>query len=269
LPPSLQEAILGLLLITGLGALGVKVRAIDFGGFVSGIIIGFLILIGGGWSWLAVILLFFVLSTQFTRYKYAYKRSIGVAQEKGGTRGWPNTVANGAVASLAAVAELFYSGSLFASAYLGAVASATADTLSTELGLLSRTQPRLITKPLRRVSAGTSGAVSLLGEAVAIASCVLIGAASSLLGILQIPLDRTIIIAITGGLVGTTIDSLLGATVQGIHKCQVCGQLTENLSHHNTATMRVKGFRRMDNNVVNFISTGAGALAGYLLMLRF
>ncbi len=269
MPPSLQEAILGLLLITGLGALGVKVRAIDFGGFISGIIIGFLILIGGGWSWLAVILVFFVLSTQFTRYKYAHKRTIGFAQEKGGARGWPNTVANGAVASLAAVAELFYSGSLFASAFLGAVAEATADTLSTEVGLLSRTQPRLITKPRRRVSAGTSGAVSPLGEVVAIGSCVLIGAASSLLGILKIPVEKTIIIALTGGLVGTTTDSLLGSTVQGVNKCQVCGQLTENLTHHDRATVRVKGFRIMNNNVVNLISTGAGALAGYLLMLRF
>ena len=258
---------MGLLFIVALGLLGVKARAIDSGGLASGTIIGFLILVGGGWSWFLVILLFFIVSTQFTRYRYSYKHSIGFAQEKGGTRGWPNTLANGAVASLAAVAELFYSGSLFAAAFLGAVAEATADTLSTEIGLLSRTQPRLITSPLKRVTAGTSGAITLLGQAIAVLSCILIGGAAFFLGILAGPVHRTLVVALTGGLVGTTTDSLLGASVQGINRCGICGQVTENLSHHNTPTIRVKGFRIIDNNVVNFISTAAGAISAYLLLL--
>lgn len=267
LPP--QEALLGLLLMVVLGILGVKYRAIDFGGLLSGILIGFVILIGGGWAWFIMMLLFFVVSTLFTRYKYGYKHSIGFAQEKGGTRGWRNTLANGAVASVAAAGVLFYSGSLFAAAYIGAVAEATADTLSTEIGLLSRSKPRLITKPLKQVSAGTSGAISLLGQIVAVLSCVLIGLAAILLGVVTGSPLKTLIIALTGGLVGTAVDSLIGATIQGMHRCQVCSQVTENLSHHGLPTTRVKGLRVIDNNVVNLISTASGALAAAPIVLYF
>ena len=65
-------------------------------------------------------------------------------------------------------------------AYFGAIASANADTWATELGVLSRTPPRLITtgKP---VAPGTSGGVTWYGTVAALAGSAFIGVAAFVL----------------------------------------------------------------------------------------
>jgi uncharacterized protein (TIGR00297 family) len=110
-------------------------------------------------------------------------------------------LANGGIAALAALAGNW-------TWFAGALAAANADTWATEIGIHSRTPPRLITNGLR-VPAGTDGGMTLLGTTAGIAGAGLIAGVSYLFG-----QPGTVAIA-AAGIIGMLLDSLLGATVQG------------------------------------------------------
>lgn len=109
--------------------------------------------------------------------------------------------ANGGVAALAALAGSW-------TAFAGALAAATSDTWASEIGRHSRSLPRLISNGTP-VPAGTDGGITLLGTAGGIAGAGFIAGLSLLLG------QGTLLANAAGGVAGMTVDSLLGATVQG------------------------------------------------------
>jgi uncharacterized protein (TIGR00297 family) len=268
------ELLVGVLLIVGLGFVAIKWRAIDLLGALSGGVISLLAFLAGSFSWLSMIIIFFGVSSALTKYRYGYKRKLGSAQEKAGTRSWPNSIANGGVAAIASVVELYTHSEIFAVMFLTSVTAALSDTLATEIGLLSRSKPKLITHLSKNVEPGTSGGISLLGDASAILSAV----GMSILGLAVFVIGwsgfRSLVAAgsavILGAIIGVFIDSVLGATVQGANKCVVCGKFTENLRHHSETTVTVRGVRFIDNNVVNFLGILVGALISigiYLLLL--
>ncbi len=106
--------------------------ALDKGGFLATVAVGYAILLGGGWSWFIVVATFFILGVGFTFYKYDYKKSLGSAQEKGGARNWPNILANGGAAAMFSIAVLFSNGAALAFPFLGAMTTAASDTVATE-----------------------------------------------------------------------------------------------------------------------------------------
>jgi len=154
LPVDLLLALGELLVVIVFSLVAIEAGALDKGGFLASVVVGYAIFLGGGWRWFVVIASFFILGVGFTWFKYGYKKSIGSAQEKGGARNWPNILANGGLAAVFGVTELIFGGSVFAVAYVGAMSAAASDTVATELGLLSKSAPRLITKLGSRVSPG-------------------------------------------------------------------------------------------------------------------
>jgi uncharacterized protein (TIGR00297 family) len=93
-----------------------------------------------------------------------------------------------------------------------------ADTLASELGILSKSPPVLVTQPWRRVPSGTNGGVTLMGFFWSMLGGFIIGLSTILLDYLAgiSPLHALPILAFTSacGLLGSLIDSLLGATIQ-------------------------------------------------------
>jgi uncharacterized protein (TIGR00297 family) len=93
---------------------------------------------------------------------------------------------------------------------LAALAEATADTVSSEIGQAFGGSPIMLTT-LRRVAAGTDGAISLLGTAAGIAA----GAIIVLAGWWTLQLEiHEASIALLAACAGLFFDSLLGATVE-------------------------------------------------------
>jgi uncharacterized membrane protein len=115
----------------------------------------------------------------------------------------------------------------------------------------------------REVPTGTSGGVSAPGIAAAVA-----GAAFVAVGALALGWPRgTAAAALAGGIVGSTIDSLLGATVQVRRWCDRCNAPTERTTHACGALTRVVGgITWLDNDAVNALSTACGGLLGLLLV---
>jgi len=153
-------------------------------------------------------------------------------------------------------------------AFVGALAAASADMWGTELGVLSRTRPRLITNG-RQVRPGTAGAISALGIVAGIGASWLSGFLALLAQAIEaglagqtlrspwlwLPASATI-----GGIAGSLTDSLLGAVAQAIYICDSCGRQFERpTSCCNQPVRQIRGWRWLTNNVVNLVSTIVGA----------
>lgn len=204
--------------MAGFGALSYVLDTASLEGVLAGILLGLVTIILGGYDWFAVLLTFFAVGGLATKFRYETKLERGVAEPDGGNRGGVNVLANslvavGAVGALAAVeADLLDSPrALVAFAFAGAVATALGDTLSSEIGGAFE-GTRLITS-LEPVPPGTDGAVTWQGTAAGIAGSLAIGA---LAAVLLSPLGPVggAVVALGGG-IGMTVDSVLGATVEG------------------------------------------------------
>ncbi|MDV3293707.1 MAG: DUF92 domain-containing protein [Nitrososphaerales archaeon] len=248
-----------LFLVVAFALAAIFLKALDGRGFLASVAVGFSIVLGGGLQWFAIVAVFFTLGVAFTWYKYEYKKKLGGAQEKGGARNWPNILANGGLASIFAVGGYFSPGLASAVLFLGSLSTAAADTVATELGLLSKGQPRLITNPRKAVPPGTSGGVSLLGFGGAVLASLVIGVMAFFLGVVRSP-TLVFLACLVGGLGGAVFDSLLGAAVQRKGYCNVCMKPTEAIRHCGEPTHRTSGIIFIENNVVNLLATLVGAV---------
>lgn len=194
-----------LILLVIVGAFTYKRKALDIWGTLAMVLMGVIILFSAGFKWLFLILLFLLLSLIATRQSKYYKQNLGIYE---GKRTAKNVISNGVVAFVMAAFGGYYLP--FVGGFIGAVATATADTMASEIGILQ--QPRLITT-FRKVSPGTDGAVSVLGTVVGIAGAGIIGVAAFLLGIISDPL-LSLKIAIISGTIGCFMDSILGAVLE-------------------------------------------------------
>ncbi|WP_458405908.1 TIGR00297 family protein [Methanobrevibacter sp.] len=215
-----------------LGFITYKRKSLDFFGSAVMVIMGIVIIFSAGANWLLLIILFLVMSLAATKYSKKYKMSLG---EFEGRRTSKNVISNGVVACFMAAFGGYYLP--FVGGFIGAIATATADTLASEIGVLD-SHPRLITT-LQKVDPGTNGAVSPLGTGIAIVGAAIIGIAAYLLGIVTNPLSA-IVVSIISGTVGCFMDSILGAVFEN------------------------HGF--LTNEHVNLIATIVGAIVGILLI---
>jgi uncharacterized protein (TIGR00297 family) len=176
-------------------------------------VIGAAITAGLGLPGLAVMIAFFVIGTAATRMGYRVKAARGIAQEKGGARGWRNAWANGGVpAALAVLAAMTLEPlrGLFAVAYAAAVATAAADTSSSEVGKAYGRRTFLITT-LRPVPPGTEGAVSLEGTLGGMLGGFVVAAVGAALGLY--PWPRALVVGLAG-LLGSLAESVVGTVAE-------------------------------------------------------
>lgn len=72
---------------------------------------------------------------------------------------------------------------------------------------------------------------------------------------------------LAGGLVGAFADSILGATVQQMNRCTVCGREVEGSQHCGAPAVHARGWKWMSNDAVNAISSILGGTAALLLSM--
>ena len=133
------------------------------------------------------------------------------------------------------------------------------DTLASELGILSKSKPRLITT-LKTVPPGTNGAISLVGTVASIAGGALIGLLTGITLILENArcsreagylLFESIGWGIFAGLFGSLVDSLLGATVQQTRYSTTKKLVLQDDSKDADAVNVISGRNYLTNNQVS------------------
>lgn len=266
---SAASLLLGLVLSTVMGGLGYWRRALSVNGVVGAILVGTLIFGAGGWVWGLLLITFFVSSSWLSHYRKADKEELAEKFAKGSRRDFGQALANGGLGAILAVVFARYPEPLLFAAFVGVMATVTADTWATELGILNRTPPRLITTG-EAVTPGTSGGVTRLGIWASVAGALLIGTIATALTQIASLLSgsgwslRAIsytLLAVVGGLAGSLFDSLLGATVQGIYYCDQCAESTESPTHRcGHPTRLLHGWGWLNNDVVNFLASSVGGL---------
>jgi uncharacterized protein (TIGR00297 family) len=194
------------------GYFAFRARTADLSGLFSAALVGIILLVFAapqGPQWFLIMLTFFILGSTATKYKFEYKKRIGVEQGKSGARGYRNVFANGIVAAAAAVLFGVFQQPIFVVMYVGCVATAAADTLASEIGVTGGI-PRMITT-LKKVPIGTNGGITVRGETVALIGGFIVSVVAMFLNVIT-PMEMAI--CTLTGFVGTNIDSVLGATFE-------------------------------------------------------
>ena len=209
-------------------------RLLTLGGAAAAVAVGTLVFGFGGSRHAGLLVLFFATSSALTRWQAQRKPHPEHIKGRNGGQ----VLANGTVAALLAVWAGVSPTPWVHAAFAGAIAASTADTWATEVGLLSKAPPRLITTRVLRTRAevppGTSGGVTWLGTIAA-------GVGAAVIAWFSMAWLGTQPAAIwLAGFIGMTVDSILGATVEG----------------------RV---RWMTNDGVNLIATATGAVLAAVL----
>ena len=218
-----------------------------------------------------LVILFFLSSSQLTAWKSGRKAGLDEEHKGGkGRRDWRQVGCNGAVPTVLALAAAAVSGAVpgalgggapraytaLAGATLGYLSCCCADTWASEVGVLSKRTPRLITT-LRPVRRGTNGGVSALGLGASLAGGLFIGLSAVGLS-LPLGLAQPALIAIcaAGGLLGSLVDSLCGATLQ---YSGYSWELEKVVQRPGDGVARISGRPLLDNNQVNLLSASITA----------
>jgi len=227
MPLGLVPAILLSAVLCGvLSALAYRKEVLTLDGTLTAFGVGMAIGVLGDVTWLLLLLFFLLSSFLATRYKFALKEALGVQEGARGERRASNVLANGiaplAVAVLAFLAPPFFPRAISGVIFLSALAVAGADTLASEIGVLSR-KAYLITT-FKRVPPGTDGGISALGELCALGAAMytalvgwfVLSYLADLYGFrATMPATPTVVLLIiVVGFVGCHIDSVIGATLE-------------------------------------------------------
>jgi uncharacterized protein (TIGR00297 family) len=271
---TIRQSLLGLLFSGIIGLFAYRRRLLSRSGVVGAILTGTTTFGSGGWIWGLSLIFFFVSSSLLSHFREREKISIAADKfSKGSQRDLAQVAANGGMATLLALSYgIAPSPSIrdaLQAGYAGVLATATADTWATEVGVLSHQQPRLITTGVP-VATGTSGGVTLLGVGAASAGAFSLGLVFWLLHRCRNVYAPMPLVALVSGLLGSLFDSLLGATVQTMYYCPSCNKETERRVHRcGTQTYPLRGLPWMNNDVVNFLATLLGGIVAILAYIPF
>uniref|UniRef100_A0A8C3Y156 Transmembrane protein 19 n=1 Tax=Catharus ustulatus TaxID=91951 RepID=A0A8C3Y156_CATUS len=222
---------------------GFKKKSLDHSGALGGLVVGFILTVAN-YSFFSSLLVFFVTSSKLTKWKKDIKKQIDSEYKEGGQRNWVQVFCNGGVPTELALLYMIengpgeipidfskeYTASWMCLSLLGALACSAGDTWASEIGsVMSKSKPRLITT-WEQVPVGTNGAVTL------------VGLISSLLGGMTV----------AAGLLGSIVDSYLGATMQYSGFDQTIGMV---VNHETKDSKHISGKPILDNNAVNLFSS--------------
>ncbi len=254
------QILLGGFLALVIVLLSYKAKFLNRSGAFATFILAVLIFGFGGWKWSVPILVFFILSSLLSKTGKKRKEQFKNTFEKSGVRDYAQVIANGGLAGLFIFLYIFKPLPMYYHLYLVSLAAANADTWATEIGVLFKKTPRMITT-FKKVEPGISGAVSIFGTGASLLGSFAIAFSGYLF---SLSFKNLVLITLTG-FFGSIIDSYFGASIQGQYQCTICNSYTEKHIHCKSATKHIKGFNWLNNDLVNILS----AVFSILIFLLF
>jgi len=214
----------------------VVLKKLDAKAAVAAVVIGFVAWLGEGYTGIALLATFFVTGTLATSWKMRTKRQAGLAEQHRGQRTAAQVIANGGVAVMLSLLSFLFVQyqPLLLLMVASSLSSATADTVSSELGnLYGKKFYNIIS--FKKDIRGLNGVVSFEGTMIGVAGSSLI----ALVYAIQAGFTIHLLWIVIAGTIGNLMDSVLGATLERKHI--------------------------LNNDAVNFLNTLTGALVGLML----
>ncbi|XP_030334138.1 transmembrane protein 19 isoform X3 [Strigops habroptila] len=221
------------------------------------------------WRWLFSILVPLTIATQgFKKKSLDHSGALG-----GGQRNWLQVLCNGGVPTELAILYMIengpgeipidfskqYTASWMCLSLLGALACSAGDTWASEIGsVMSKSKPRLITT-WEKVPVGTNGGITFVGLLSSLLGGMVVGIAYFITQLIFVtdlevsaPQWPIIVFGAAAGLLGSIVDSYLGATMQYSGFDQSIGMV---VNHQTKDSKHVSGKPILDNNAVNLFSS--------------
>lgn len=239
-------------------------KSVSVSGFLSMLVVSSFFIWNNGIAPLAILFAMFASASLLTRYKQSYKEVLtGSVLKKNGPRDFVQALSNLGIAFFGFVCYLVLKEEVWLLALLASVAASNADSWASEIGVLSKKDPVMITT-FKACKPGLSGGVTWLGTFAGICGSVFIALLSLWLkpamGINMEPIRLFMLISLSG-ITGLLLDSILGASLQLTYK-NVKGEETENPE---AGVSRGRGVRWVNNDLVNFFSSLGAALLVFLI----
>uniref|UniRef100_A0A8D0GB37 Transmembrane protein 19 n=1 Tax=Sphenodon punctatus TaxID=8508 RepID=A0A8D0GB37_SPHPU len=255
---------------------GYKKKSLDHSGAIGGLVVGFILTIAN-YSFFTALFTFFITSSKLTKWKGDVKKRIDSEYKEGGQRKWVQVFCNGGVPTELALLYMIengpgeipidfskqYTASWMCLSLLGALACSAGDTWASEIGSAMSTEPRLITS-FEKVPIGTNGGVTLVGLISSLLGGTLVGMAYFITQLafvddldISAPQWPIVVFGAAAGLLGSIIDSYLGATMQYSGFDKHTGMV---VNHQTKDSKHISGKPILDNNAVNLFSSVVIAL---------
>ncbi|MDX9808982.1 MAG: DUF92 domain-containing protein [Sphaerochaetaceae bacterium] len=265
----LLSILLGLALNLLLAFVAWRMKWLTLSGSVAAFVVGFSVFWCTRFDGWLLLMLFFITANILGKISRMITASVDLSmQKKGSQRDWIQVLANGALAALSAMLFGIAKSDIALVMFGSAVAAATADTWSGEAGILSRKSPVSIVtgKPVPK---GQSGGITFLGTFSGLLGALIISIAWY--GAFADYSNRKWLyyasIITVSGFIGTVVDSLLGATLQGHYWDPEEKRITEREYKNGVRLQQCRGIRWIDNDAVNFLSGVFAVLAGCVLSI--
>ena len=186
---------MGVNLLVAIG--GWRAGTVTVAGAITGAVIGLAVWIGAGWQAWTLLFVSFGVAALTTKMGHRRKAALGISEERGGRRGPGNAIANTGVFAWAAIVALGLAhpaGAILAG--VTAMVTAASDTIASEIGkAFGRTTYSWL--PIRRVPAGTSGAVSLEGTLAGITGAFVLALYAMAVGLITARAIPVVVVAAT------------------------------------------------------------------------
>lgn len=276
---------LGGLVALAFGGRALKKKSLTASGAIAGCTVGFL-LVSTGLRGLQL-LCFYQFGNMATKYKKSIKERRDATLAEHSSRGASQVLAVSLTTVVLSLYHVFacgkeraisflitedgddktYLASSLTCAVLAHHATCLADTLASELGMLSEQEPILVTKPWQHCPPGTNGGVTILGTCWSVVGGTLIGfftvVMDFLSGITPLHTTRMLFYGAISGFIGSIIDSIIGATLQS----SFYDDDTKLIYHANgknkpQSAKCISGVNILTNEQVNFVSALLTAIIG-------
>lgn len=242
------DAAAGIAWALGVFAVVFFARAITYGGSLLAMVMVFTFRYFGGKAGLAYLLLCYFSIFLIGKLKRGPKKQ---KNRKAAQRNALQIAVNGSIGTLCVLLYGFTGQQLWFMLSMIAIGGCFIDSVSSDVGQLSSSQPYDLLRRCR-VPTGISGGVTVLGTSAALIGSLLIAAFAFAAAHCSLPASVLIGLFV---FLQTVLDTLMGGIFQVKYRCKVCGELTEKYTHCQADVEYASGIRWIDNNMVNMLSS--------------
>jgi uncharacterized protein (TIGR00297 family) len=229
-------------------------RLLDIKGAIGALAVGLIICIFTDITWLLAVIAFLVTGSVVTRIKLKHKRKRGIAEGKLGERGLNNVMANGFIPCFIAFFSYHLDQSLTGLAgllFLVSLSTAASDTFASEVGVISE-KTYMITS-FKRITPGTDGGISLLGETAALFGALVVT-------VIGWPLVSDMFFSGSAHLLSwDSLVMILFVVIMGWIGCQIDSVLGALFQHHTNL---------LNNDLVNFITIAVTVIIAWVILVN-